>query len=243
MKTPAMLRRPSASTSNGRISAASSHRAMGGGGPSGAQTPGMSAATQQLLHSMLGRSGMSKRRQQEILRHVTESNGTLPAALNARRAAPASAAVPPIRVAYRMEPGPFRPGLRLQDEIVKQCDNYAVEKFRPTATKDRTKEIERLQRVMSQDAADDVAKMKKKRAPAPADAEPIDPVAELLAEIEERRDWLTRMEALGKADEYRMQIQTEINIRVRQMEQWTARLNREELGGGEGAGAGRLPPL
>ncbi|ORZ35687.1 hypothetical protein BCR44DRAFT_92183 [Catenaria anguillulae PL171] len=95
----------------------------------------------------------------------------------------------------------------------------------------RSKEIERLQRVFSQDDApsspDDI-KVKKLKPRATTDDEPLDPMKELLQEIEERHEFLKAMERLGKADEYRLQVQTEINLRVRQMEVMAKKLDEQD---------------
>ncbi|KAJ3352149.1 hypothetical protein GGF32_003896 [Allomyces javanicus] len=196
-----------------------------------AGNPGqLSAATQTLLHAMLAKSNLSRRAQADLLAQLQQSaTGALPAP---RRAAAAAAAVPPPpgpKVVYRMEQGAHRPGRRTKAEIARDAAAFAVEPFRPSPTRDRQKDIAALQAKMSGEVSTAGPALPASRAPAAA-AETMkaeaDPMAQLLGEIEERAEWLAAMEELGQAGQYRQQIQTEINLRVSQMERLAKEADR-----------------
>ncbi|KAJ3372422.1 hypothetical protein GGF31_001863 [Allomyces arbusculus] len=194
-----------------------------------ANSPGqLSTATQNLLHSMLAKSNLSRRAQADLLAQLQQSaTGALPAP---RRAAAAAAPPPAIagpKVVYRMEQGPHRPGRRTKAEIARDPAAFAVEPFRPSPTRDRQKDIAALQAKMSGEPTE-VAAPPVPRGPTAAveKSKEADPMAQLLGEIEERAEWLAAMEELGQAGQYRQQIQTEINLRVSQMERLAKEADR-----------------
>jgi phage tail tape-measure protein len=58
---------------------------------------------------------------------------------------------------------------------------------------------------------------------------PIDPIQELQEEIKERQAWLNEMETLGCAQPYRPSIQSEIQIRMNQVEQLQRKWSQRDI--------------
>ncbi|XP_045690748.1 UPF0193 protein EVG1 isoform X2 [Phyllostomus hastatus] len=96
---------------------------------------------------------------------------------------------------------------------------YSREQFKPRATRDLEKEKRRLQNIfaMGKDKGERKRKpppTKQQKAPAP---EP-DRFEELVKEIQERKEFLADMEALGQGRQYRGIILAEISQKLREME-------------------------
>ncbi|KAI9221158.1 hypothetical protein BC828DRAFT_381750 [Blastocladiella britannica] len=224
--------------------------------------PKFSKSTEKLLQSMIAKSNLPKRQKMALLHHVySDPTGALPfqspAAAAASRASPPARA--PIKAVYRMEPGAHKPSKRLQPEIAQMCGNYERELFRPSPRRDRGEQITKLQKSMvrgtgrsilecnieegDDEEADVVgrARPKKKERRRVPDPEPavVDPIEELLAEIEDRHAFMASMEKLGKGAEYQTKIAAEINTRVRQVERLAKTLNEAEVH----HGGLRLPPI
>uniref|UniRef100_A0A8D2JGR9 Chromosome 22 open reading frame 23 n=1 Tax=Sciurus vulgaris TaxID=55149 RepID=A0A8D2JGR9_SCIVU len=95
---------------------------------------------------------------------------------------------------------------------------YSREQFRPRATRDLEKEKRRLQSIFA--TGKEPPEWKKKAAPVqqkdPA-PEP-DRFEELVKEIQERKEFLDAMEALGQGKKYQGIVLTEISQKLREME-------------------------
>ncbi|XP_047407590.1 UPF0193 protein EVG1 isoform X4 [Sciurus carolinensis] len=95
---------------------------------------------------------------------------------------------------------------------------YSREQFKPRATRDLEKEKRRLQSIFA--TGKEPPEWKKKAAPAqqkdPA-PEP-DRFEELVKEIQERKEFLDAMEALGQGKKYQGIVLTEISQKLREME-------------------------
>eukprot|EP00079_Xenopus_tropicalis_P035376 XP_017949147.1 PREDICTED: UPF0193 protein EVG1 [Xenopus tropicalis] len=112
---------------------------------------------------------------------------------------------------------PCRPRLRPAEKC-RAGDAYCRDKFQPRPTRDLNKEKCRLQNIMATG----------KDLPAPTRVIPQkenweeegekDRFDELVAEVQERWDFLEEMEALGKGKDYRNIINTEISQKLREME-------------------------
>ncbi|NWV72791.1 EVG1 protein, partial [Dasyornis broadbenti] len=118
--------------------------------------------------------------------------------------------------------GPLRPPARPHLRPAKVCqagDAYTREKFKPQPTRDLEKEKRRLQNILAtgkdevEDEVQQVFVQKKEEEL----AEP-DRFEELMNEIQERREFLAEMEALGCGKEYQGIILTEISQKMHEME-------------------------
>nr|XP_021138042.1 UPF0193 protein EVG1 [Columba livia] len=94
---------------------------------------------------------------------------------------------------------------------------YAREKFRPQATRDLEKEKQRLQNILATGKDKDVVKQTPVQTKAEEIPEP-DRFEELLNEVQERKEFLAEMEALGQGKKYRSIILTEISQKTRELE-------------------------
>ncbi|NWR88391.1 EVG1 protein, partial [Furnarius figulus] len=113
---------------------------------------------------------------------------------------------------------PARPHLR-PAEVCQAADAYTREKFKPQPTRDLEKEKQRLQNILAtgKDEVEDEVKQvlvqrKEEEMPEP------DRFEELMNEIQERREFLAQMEALGQDKEYRGIVLTEISQKMHEME-------------------------
>uniref|UniRef100_A0A8C8YS09 Chromosome 22 open reading frame 23 n=1 Tax=Prolemur simus TaxID=1328070 RepID=A0A8C8YS09_PROSS len=95
---------------------------------------------------------------------------------------------------------------------------YSREQFRPQATRDLEKEKRRLQSILA--TGKDSEERKRKAPPVPQEdpAPELDRFEELMKEIQDRRDFLADMEALGQGKQYRGIILAEISQKLREME-------------------------
>ncbi|CAM5083572.1 unnamed protein product [Eretmochelys imbricata] len=111
-----------------------------------------------------------------------------------------------------------RPHLR-PAEICRAGDAYTREKFKPRATRDLEREKQRLQNILA--TGKDAVEQKPQQKPVQTEKEEIpepDRFEELVTEIQERKEFLAEMEALGQSKQYRGIILTEISQKLREME-------------------------
>ncbi|KFP33566.1 UPF0193 protein EVG1, partial [Colius striatus] len=104
-------------------------------------------------------------------------------------------------------------------EVCRAGDAYTREKFRPGATRDLEKEKQRLQNILA--TGKDVVEQEVKQMPLQTKKEEIpepDRFEELVKEVQERREFLAEMEALGQGKKYQRIILTEISQKLREME-------------------------
>lgn len=97
---------------------------------------------------------------------------------------------------------------------------YNRDQYRPQATRDLEKEKRRLQNILA--TGKDVPEVRRDRRPAPQEKETpeieLDRFDELVNEIQERRQFLDEMEALGQGKKFRSIVETEISQKLREME-------------------------
>ncbi|XP_032692519.1 UPF0193 protein EVG1 isoform X1 [Lontra canadensis] len=95
---------------------------------------------------------------------------------------------------------------------------YSREPFKPQATRDLEKEKRRLQNIFA--TGKDSEEWKRKPPPVRQEdsAPELDRFEELVKEIQERKEFLAGMEALGQGRQYRGIILTEISQKLREME-------------------------
>ncbi|XP_053887701.1 UPF0193 protein EVG1 isoform X1 [Malaclemys terrapin pileata] len=111
-----------------------------------------------------------------------------------------------------------RPHLR-PAEICRAGDAYTREKFKPRATRDLEREKQRLQNILA--TGKDMVEQKPQQKPVRTEEEEIaepDRFEELMNEIQERKEFLAEMEALGQSKQYRGIVLTEISQKLREME-------------------------
>nr|XP_019608540.1 PREDICTED: UPF0193 protein EVG1 isoform X1 [Rhinolophus sinicus]XP_019608541.1 PREDICTED: UPF0193 protein EVG1 isoform X1 [Rhinolophus sinicus] len=175
-------------------------------------TPG----TCELLRVMMEESRLTKFQQRHIMDTMKRGN-TLPlqcSPTSSQRVLPsrqpASAIYLPPILAARSH---LRPASMCQANGA-----YSREQFKPQATRDLEKEKQRLQNIF----ATGKDKKERKRKPRPLrqeDAAPeLDRFEELVKEIQERKEFLADMEALGQGRQYRGMILAEISQKLREME-------------------------
>ncbi|XP_068416000.1 UPF0193 protein EVG1 isoform X1 [Eschrichtius robustus] len=95
---------------------------------------------------------------------------------------------------------------------------YSREQFKPQATRDLEKEKRRLQNIFA--TGKEPAERKRKPPPVRQEnpAPELDRFEELVKEIQERKEFLADMEALGQGRQYRGIILTEISQKLQEME-------------------------
>ncbi|NXF02647.1 EVG1 protein, partial [Smithornis capensis] len=113
---------------------------------------------------------------------------------------------------------PARPHRR-PAKVCQAGDAYIREKFKPQPTRDLEKEKRRLQNILAtgKDEVEDeveqvLVQRKEQETPEP------DRFEELVNEVQERREFLAEMEALGQAKEYQGIVLTEISQKMHEME-------------------------
>ncbi|NXI53862.1 EVG1 protein, partial [Chloroceryle aenea] len=96
---------------------------------------------------------------------------------------------------------------------------YTREKFKPQARRDLEKEKQRLQNILAT-GKDVVERKVKQRLAGTKEEETPEPdrFEELVNEVQERREFLAEMEALGHGKKYQSIILTEISQKMREME-------------------------
>ncbi|KAM9482609.1 UPF0193 protein EVG1 [Clarias gariepinus] len=171
-----------------------------------------SKETQELIQVMMRESRLTNLQQRRINNQL-KKGGALPMACNTSPPAPAQP-VP------KVSKGPVLPS-RPQRRSAENCragDSYTPERFRPSATRDLEKEKRRLQNILATGQEDPQ--------PSPSHTKPAnrmedtkkDRFQEVLDEIEERRQFLEEMTALGRGSQYQHIINSEISQKIRELE-------------------------
>ncbi|XP_010287075.1 PREDICTED: UPF0193 protein EVG1, partial [Phaethon lepturus] len=136
--------------------------------------------------------------------HPTSSNEPVPTAFS-----------PPVCQQSRLSAKPhLRPA-----KVCQAGDAYTREKFKPRARRDLEKEKQRLQNILAM--GKDVVEHKVKQMLVQTKEEEIpepDRFEELVNEVQERREFLAEMEALGQGKKYQRIVLTEISEKMREME-------------------------
>ncbi|KAM5289139.1 UPF0193 protein EVG1 [Ctenodactylus gundi] len=177
-----------------------------------AYTPG----TCEVLKAMMKESKLTSFQQRHILDTVRRGDplplecGPSSSQTSSPSTQPASAVCLPPTLAIRSH---LRPASMCQANGA-----YSREQFKPHATRDLEKEKRRLQTIFA--TGKDPEKQHRQGTPVrPAQPAPApDRFDELVKEIQERRDFLDAMEALGQGRQYRGVILTEISQKTREME-------------------------
>ncbi|NXL41830.1 EVG1 protein, partial [Podilymbus podiceps] len=104
-------------------------------------------------------------------------------------------------------------------KVCQAGDAYVREKFKPQARRDLEKEKQRLQNILATGKDVEEPKVKQTLVQTKEDeiAEP-DRFEELVNEVQERKEFLAEMEALGQGKKYQRIVLTEISQKMREME-------------------------
>ncbi|KAM6137384.1 UPF0193 protein EVG1 [Pterocles gutturalis] len=159
------------------------------------------------------------RSQQRYLMDCVERGGTLPLQCHRTSSKEPAPAAPAFSLAVcQLSRLSARPHLRPAN-VCQAGDAYTREKFKPQATRDLEKEKQRLQNILvtGKDEVEHKAKQKLLQTKEEEIPEP-DRFEELVNEVQERREFLAEMEALGQGKKYQRIILTEISQKLCEME-------------------------
>ncbi|XP_006914807.1 UPF0193 protein EVG1 isoform X1 [Pteropus alecto] len=178
----------------------------------GTYTPG----TCELLRVMMKDSKLTKFQQRHIMDTMKRGN-TLPLQCSPTSSQRVLPSKPPASAIYLPPILEARSHLR-PASLCQANGAYSREQFKPRATRDLEKEKQRLQNIF----ATGKDKQERKRKPPPVrqanPAPELDRFEELVKEIQERKEFLADMEALGQGRQYRGIILAEISQKVQEME-------------------------
>ncbi|KAI9101733.1 hypothetical protein DFS34DRAFT_611242 [Phlyctochytrium arcticum] len=177
----------------------------------------LSAGTRGVLKTMIRSSKLSSSQQRYLDQLLFQAGPTpLPAkptpglSFRPSQAGQSQRYLPPPPMPT-MKYRPTRPQIRTLDQIVRG-GAFDVDEFRPTCKKNYQDEKIRFQNLMAthgQTQADHVAQAAETDAPSPEPSE-LDEFDIVVREIEDRRQWLDDMVAMGHGEKYRREIGTEI---------------------------------
>nr|XP_039319030.1 UPF0193 protein EVG1 isoform X2 [Saimiri boliviensis boliviensis] len=175
-------------------------------------TPG----TCELLKVMMKESKLTNIQQRHIM-DIMKRGDALPlqcSPTSSQRVLPSKQIVSPIYLPPILA---ARPHLR-PASMCQANGAYSREQFKPRATRDLEKEKQRLQNIFAtgKDPEERKRKARPRRQEAPAPEQ--DRFEELVKEIQERKEFLADMEALGQGKRYRGIILAEISQKLREME-------------------------
>ncbi|XP_074025205.1 UPF0193 protein EVG1 [Numenius arquata] len=189
-----------------------------GGSSAAAGGTRYSPATRELLRVMMEESKLTHF-QRRYLMDCVKRGDTLP-----RQCHPTSSKEP-VPAAPAFSPAvcqPIRLSAKPHLRPAKVCqagDAYTREKFRPQARRDLEKEKQRLQNILATgkdvvecNVKQTLVQTKKEEIPEP------DRFEELVNEVQERKEFLAEMEALGQGKKYQSIVLTEISQKMREME-------------------------
>uniref|UniRef100_A0A8C4U2A7 Chromosome 22 open reading frame 23 n=1 Tax=Falco tinnunculus TaxID=100819 RepID=A0A8C4U2A7_FALTI len=192
--------------------------AGGGGGGRAAGPARYSPGTRELLRAMMEESKLT-RFQRRYLMDCVKRGDTLPLQCHptsSKEPVPAAPAFsPPVCQPSKLSAKPhLRPA-----KVCQAGDAYTREKFKPQARRDLEKEKQRLQNILA--TGKDVVEHNVKQMLVQTKEEEIpepDRFEELVNEVQERREFLADMEALGQGKKYQTIVLTEISQKMREME-------------------------
>ncbi|KAM3865382.1 UPF0193 protein EVG1 [Diretmus argenteus] len=172
-----------------------------------------SKETQEMLKLMMQESRLSNFQQRQI-NQCLQKGAALPLSCNPR------SSVPPTQPRPQPGPGglPAKP-LRRSAESCRSGNSYSREKFRPSVTRDLEKEKRRLQSILAT-GQEEPEPRSAQTGPADQNPEVVqekDRFQEVLDEIEDRRQFLADMTALGQGKNYYSLINTEISQKIQEL--------------------------
>ncbi|XP_020370272.1 UPF0193 protein EVG1 [Rhincodon typus] len=183
-----------------------------------------SKETQDLLKVMMQESKLNQFQMRQLNRKLQEGD-TFPVSCHPSSSKVSAAPPLPTAPSVRLHPS-SKPHLR-PAESCRAGDAYVRERFRPRPTRNLEKEKQRLQNLMATGKDGPEPNLKPKPKKDEEEAPEIDRFEELCNEIEERREFLEQMESFGRGKEFRAIIQSEISLKLQEMEEIDRRRNHE----------------
>ncbi|XP_010222451.1 PREDICTED: UPF0193 protein EVG1 [Tinamus guttatus] len=158
--------------------------------------------------------------QRRHLMDCVKRGDTLPLQCSPTRSKEPQPAEPAFSLPKPCLPGrlPAKPQLRPAG-VCQAGDAYTRERFKPQARRDLEREKQRLQNILA--TGKDVVEHKARRTLAQTEEEEapeVDRFEEVVNEVQERKEFLAEMEALGQGKRYRGIVLTEILQKLREME-------------------------
>ncbi|XP_030206485.1 UPF0193 protein EVG1 isoform X1 [Gadus morhua] len=178
-----------------------------------------SQETQKMLKVMMEESKLTNFQRRQITKSLTDG-AALPPSLG-----PSSSAPGPQQPEQKVMGTPQRdyvPSRRRSEQTCRSGDSYRRDAFRPRPTRDLEKEKSRLQSILATGKDETKPKPSRSEAQSPETMEKDGfqeaPSSVVVDEIEERRQFLADMTALGQEKLYRNLINTEIAQKIRELE-------------------------
>ncbi|XP_046502084.1 UPF0193 protein EVG1 isoform X2 [Equus quagga] len=175
-------------------------------------TPG----TCELLRVMMKKSKLTSFQQRHIM-DTMRRGGALPlqcSPTSSQRVVPSKQPAPAMYL-----PPILAARSRLRPASMCQANGaYSREQFKPQAPRDLEKEKRRLQNILATGKNPEEQKRKPPPVQQEGPAPEVDRFEELVKEIQERKEFLADMEALGQGRQYRGVILAEISQKLREME-------------------------
>ncbi|KAM9769851.1 UPF0193 protein EVG1 isoform 1-T4 [Menidia menidia] len=165
--------------------------------------PQCSKEAQDLLRVIKEESRLTNLKRKEVVRS-SEGEAALPRAV--------------VCTDFVQRPPSLRP-LRRSAESCQSGNSYEREMFRPGPARDLEKEKRRLQSIFATGKEESRVPKKPPASSQPEASEERDRYQEIMMEIEERKQFLADMAALGQEREYAIIINTQISQRIRELEQ------------------------
>ncbi|WAQ97325.1 EVG1-like protein [Mya arenaria] len=183
-----------------------------------------SPQTHQLLKNMMQESKLTNFQQRHLEKQL-RGGGTLPAQCNPTSSARRKQALPPPKPPKVLNPKNYHHNIRTK-EAIEATGAYERPKYEPGPShwsRNSAKEKEKLANMMAfgQDIDPQAERMKQLQElrNMPYEEEPVvDRFDELQMEIDERRQFLSQMEAVGQGAKHRSVIETQISQLIREME-------------------------
>ncbi|XP_013986163.1 UPF0193 protein EVG1 [Salmo salar] len=170
---------------------------------------------QEMLKLMMQESRLTNFQQRQI-NDKLKKGSALPLTCNPTSSAPPSLPKPKV-VKNSTTRTPAKPLRRTADNC-SSGDNYTRDRFRPSATRDLEKEKRRLQNILATGQEEPRPSHPRNISLDQGPEEERDRFQEVLDEIEERKEFLEEMTALGKGKQYHNIINTEISQKIRELE-------------------------
>ncbi|XP_020309392.1 UPF0193 protein EVG1 [Oncorhynchus kisutch] len=170
---------------------------------------------QDMLKLMMQESRLTNFQQRQ-LNDKLKKGSALPLTCNPTSSAPPSLPKPKV-LKNSTNRTPAKPLRRTADNC-SSGDNYTRDRFRPSATRDLEKEKRRLQNILATGQEEPRPSRPRNISLDQGPEEERDRFQEVLDEIEERKEFLEEMTALGKGKQYRNIINTGISQKIRELE-------------------------
>ncbi|XP_064872351.1 UPF0193 protein EVG1 homolog [Oncorhynchus nerka] len=194
---------------------ASSRDQAGGGLWNCTRRTQYSKEIQDILKLMMQESRLTNFQQRQ-LNDKLKKGSALPLTCNPTSSAPPSLPKPKV-VKNSTNRTPAKPLRRTADNC-SSGNNYTRDRFRPSATRDLEKEKRRLQNILATGQEEPRPSRPRNISLDQGPEEERDRFQEVLDEIEERKEFLEEMTALGKGKQYRNIINTEISQKIHELE-------------------------